>query len=102
MEMAQSIGSNAQLLLTDMVMPGGMSGGVLASKLMTLNPKLKVVYTSGYSPEALAQSGSLEEGLNFLPKPFTRDELVGTVTRSLQSSSTRTQEVIAAVGTHAN
>jgi CheY-like chemotaxis protein len=101
MEMAQSVASEAQLLLTDMVMPGGMSGGVLASKLMALNPKLKVVYTSGYSPEALAQNGSLEEGLNFLPKPFTRDELVGTVTRSLQSSSPHTQEVIAAAGTQA-
>lgn len=98
LEMAQSVATQAQLLLTDMVMPGGMSGGVLASRLMALNEKLKVVYTSGYSPEALAQSGSLEEGLNFLPKPFTRDELVGTVTRSLQSSSPRTQEVIAAGG----
>lgn len=102
MGMAQSVASDAQLLLTDMVMPGGMSGGVLASRLLALNPKLKVVYTSGYSPEALAQSGSLEEGLNFLPKPFTRDELVGTVTRSLQSASPRTQEIIAGIGTQAN
>ncbi len=92
---SRTLAANAQLLLTDMVMPGGMSGGVLASQLLAINPQLKVVYTSGYSPETLARSESLEEGLNFIPKPFTRDQLVATVTKALQSSHPRTQMVIA-------
>ncbi len=93
--LSKTVAAGANLMLTDMVMPGGMSGGVLASQLMAGNPKLKVVYTSGYSPETLARSEALEEGLNFLPKPFTRDQLVATISNALRSSSPRTQTIIA-------
>lgn len=58
------------LLLTDMVMPEGMSGPQLAGTLAREMPHLKVIYTSGYSPGILSKDiAMLEEG-NFLPKPY--------------------------------
>ena len=72
--------ASIDLLLTDIVMPGGLDGQHLARRLLTDNPKLKVIYTSGYR----AESGDivLQEGVNFLPKPFhprTLGEMVRTL-----------------------
>lgn len=67
------------LLLTDMVMPSGMSGGELAKDLMGRNPKLKIIYTSGYSPEILKQDSLLTQGINFLPKPYDLPALLKAV-----------------------
>jgi PAS domain S-box-containing protein len=58
------------LLLTDMVMPGGVNGRELALKLKEQDRGIKVVYTSGYSPEAIAEGLDLIEGVNFLAKPY--------------------------------
>jgi len=63
------------LLLTDMVLPGGVSGRVLAERLLEKRPDLKVIYTSGYSPEVFDSSLALEEGINYLPKPYTSEML---------------------------
>ena len=59
------------LLLTDMVMPGGVMGRDLAERLQQANPKLKVLFTSGYSPGMAGKDISLMEGRNFLPKPYS-------------------------------
>jgi PAS domain S-box-containing protein len=67
------------LLLTDMVMPRGMSGRELAANLKALKPDLKVVYTTGYSREAIGPDIDLREGLNFLPKPHAPGKLIETV-----------------------
>jgi PAS domain S-box-containing protein len=67
------------LLLTDMVMPNGMSGGELAKDLMARNPRLKIIYTSGYSPEILKQDSLLSQGINFLPKPYDLPALLKAV-----------------------
>jgi len=74
------------LLLTDMVMPDGMSGRQLAERLKADNPSLKVLYTSGYSTDLLGKDLGLEEGLNFLQKPYPPARLVETVKRALASS----------------
>jgi len=75
-----------ELLLTDMVMPDGMSGRQLAERLKADNPSLKVLYTSGYSTDLLGKDLGLEEGLNFLQKPYPPSKLVETVKRSLGMS----------------
>jgi CheY-like chemotaxis protein len=67
------------LLLTDMVMPGGMTGRELARRLRTRDPGLKVIYTSGYSPEAVAEGLELIENVNFLAKPYRPGALVRIV-----------------------
>jgi two-component system cell cycle sensor histidine kinase/response regulator CckA len=76
-----------QLLLTDLVMPDGMSGKILAEKILAENPKLKVIYMSGYSAEVVGKDFPLKEGANFLTKPFqalklgqiVRDKLDGKI-----------------------
>jgi len=71
------------LLLTDMIMPGGLSGRELAEKLLQAKHDLKVIYTTGYSLDAINHNLSLTDGLNFLPKPYYSDKLVQTVRRCL-------------------
>jgi CheY-like chemotaxis protein len=74
------------LLLTDLVMPGGLSGQDLASRLQQYKPELKVIFTSGYSADTELQ-GELQAGENFLQKPFFPDQLMGIVRRCLDSKS---------------
>ncbi len=71
--------SLVNLLLTDMVMPSGMNGNELAGILQTRNPRLKVIYTSGYSPEILKKDSVLAQGINFLPKPYDPQTLLKAV-----------------------
>jgi two-component system, cell cycle sensor histidine kinase and response regulator CckA len=71
------------LLLTDMVMPAGMMGRDLAARLTAQNPRLKVIYTSGYSSYMAGQDVSLLEGRNFLPKPYSLGKLAQFVRECL-------------------
>ena len=73
------------LLLTDIVMPGGVSGRTLGEQLSAEKPGLKVIYTSGYSLEALGAGSNLKEGLNFLPKPYQPKRLIETVRTALDA-----------------
>jgi PAS domain S-box-containing protein len=73
------------LLLTDLVMPGGMTGIDLATILLKENPKLKVIYASGYSAEAAGNDFPLEEGVNFLTKPFQTAKLAHTLRHNLDA-----------------
>ena len=75
------------LLLTDVVMPGGVSGRTLGEQLTAEKPGLKVIYTSGYSVQAFGAGLDLEEGLNFLPKPFQPHRLLETVRNALDAAS---------------
>ena len=74
------------LLLTDLVMPGGISGHELAQEMLSRQPALKVVYTSGYSNDLVNLRLHLEPGRNFLPKPYPAEELAATVRRCLDSA----------------
>ncbi len=75
------------ILITDMIMPNGVSGGQLAAHLMEKQPGLKVLYTSGYSTELIDNADRLIEGENFLPKPFNIPRLISAVERCLESKS---------------
>jgi signal transduction histidine kinase/ActR/RegA family two-component response regulator len=76
------------LLLTDLVMPGGMRGHDLAAELKRSNPKLKIIYTTGHSPGVAGNQAALEEGVNFLPKPYPPDKLAEIVRRCLDGQAT--------------
>jgi PAS domain S-box-containing protein len=79
--------ASVALLLTDLVMPGGMSGHQLAQKLREEEPHLKVVYTSGYSSEVAGKDLALRTGENFVQKPFPADVLLATVRRCLDQKT---------------
>jgi PAS domain S-box-containing protein len=72
-----------RLLLTDLVMPDGMTGQDLAQRVLQENPKLKVIYMSGYSAEVVSKGIPLKEGVNFLIKPFQASKLAQTVRNCL-------------------
>ncbi|HEU6449410.1 MAG TPA: response regulator [Verrucomicrobiae bacterium] len=69
------------LLLTDLVMPGSMNGWNLGQQFLSENPNLKIVYISGNSN--LLKDGGLEEGVNFLSKPFELMALARLIRRQL-------------------
>lgn len=73
------------LLLTDMVMPDGVSGGELAQRLRAAKPELKVLFSSGYSTDLVGRNAYLQDGKNFLPKPYNPDKLAHTVRRCLDT-----------------
>ena len=70
------------LLLTDMVLPGGMTGRELALQLKEQQPDLKVIYTTGYSQDLLEAK---EESANFLQKPYPPETLMRTVRSCLDA-----------------
>jgi PAS domain S-box-containing protein len=78
LRIANAFGAPIHLLLTDVIMPG-MGGKQLADQLTSLRPATKVLYMSGYSDDAIVQSGMLGTELIFLEKPFTRDILLRKV-----------------------
>jgi signal transduction histidine kinase/CheY-like chemotaxis protein len=67
------------LLLTDMVMPGGVSGVDLAEQLQARLPLLRVVFTSGYAANEVNREVLAKTNARFLPKPYTHDELARTI-----------------------
>ena len=71
------------LLITDVVMPG-MSGRDLAQQLARRRPGLKCLFISGYTADVIANRGVLEEGTDFLAKPFSRDDLARKVREVLE------------------
>jgi CheY-like chemotaxis protein len=72
------------LLVTDLVMPE-MSGRELGAELKRQRPEIRVLYMSGYTGNAIARRGLLEEGMAFIEKPFTAESLASKVRDSLGS-----------------
>jgi len=87
---AAALASNVDdidLVLTDMVMPGGVSGRELAKRLRTLKPTLKFVFMSGYAGDPAGWDIELTVGLNFLPKPFSPAPLLACLRASLDTDA---------------
>ncbi len=79
LEVCRSHEGAIDLLVTDVIMPGGMSGRDLAVRLADQYPSIKVLYVSGYTDNAIVHHGVLDKGVHFLAKPFTVDSLSGKV-----------------------
>jgi PAS domain S-box-containing protein len=78
------------VLLTDVVMPG-MDGRQLAKRISAVKPNVKVLFMSGYTSDVIAQRGVLDEGMQFLSKPFTRDDLARKVHEMLAEGKSSEQ-----------
>jgi CheY-like chemotaxis protein len=76
------------LLLTDVVLPGGMTGAQVAAAARRLIPVLHVLYTTGYARNANVHHGRLDPGVHLLSKPFTFDELANKVRDVLDEPTT--------------
>ena len=80
--LARKNAGTINLLITDVVMPE-MNGWTLAENLLAIWPALKILFMSGYTTVAAAHNGLLEEGFNFIQKPFSRKELSVKVRETL-------------------
>jgi two-component system, cell cycle sensor histidine kinase and response regulator CckA len=78
LHLAVSTTAPIDLLVTDMVMPG-MGGTALAAELMALRPALRVLFITGYAPEAVERRGELTDASGLLEKPFSADQLARKV-----------------------
>ena len=75
------------LLLTDLVMPDHLNGRELAEKLLAERPKLKVIFTSGYSADVVGKDFVLKDGLHYLQKPYDPQKLALTVRGCLDGNT---------------
>ncbi len=74
----ESYSEPIQLLISDVIMPE-MSGRELSDRLAKIRPEMKVLYMSGYTDDAIVHQGVLDEGTNFMQKPFSADALAHKV-----------------------
>ncbi len=75
------------LLFTDVVMPGGMNGRALADAARQLRPGLRVLYTSGYTEDAIVHHGRLDPGAHLLGKPYRRSDLGRAIRAALEPAA---------------
>jgi CheY-like chemotaxis protein len=73
------------LLFTDVIMPGGLNGRQLATEALKRRPELKVLYTSGYTENAIVHHGRLDAGVLLLPKPYLSSDLARMIRTALAS-----------------
>jgi PAS domain S-box-containing protein len=85
--LAASHAGDIHLLMTDVVMPG-MNGRELARELQAKRPELEVLFMSGYTADVIGRHGVLEQGENFLQKPFTLDGLRRKLSEVLRQDAT--------------
>jgi CheY-like chemotaxis protein len=80
--------STVNLLLSDIVMPGGMSGFEVAERTGELYPEMKVLFISGYTDHPLFSTADRDRAAEILAKPFTREALAHAVRRALTRPAT--------------
>ena len=82
MDIVEEHKGEIHLLIADVVMPD-MNGRDLAGRLQSFHPELKVLFMSGYTANVIAHRGILDDGVNFIPKPFSHRELAVKVREAL-------------------
>jgi PAS domain S-box-containing protein len=76
---------NIDLLFTDVIMPGSMNGRELVDEALKRRPSLKILYTSGYTENAIVHHGRLDSGVLLLAKPYRKSELARMIRLALGS-----------------
>ena len=78
-------GAAFDLLFTDVIMPGAMNGRQLADEIARHRPSLRVLYTSGYSENAIVHHGRLDAGVALLNKPYRKLDLAKKIREALDT-----------------
>jgi signal transduction histidine kinase len=89
LRVARDYHDEIHLLLTDLVMPG-INGRALAAQIQALRPTIRILFSSGYTSDAITRHGVLDPGVLFFQKPFTPQGLVRKVREALNSPAQRT------------
>jgi len=76
---------SVDLVITDLVMPGGVSGRQLAAEQRRLEPTLPIVFSSGYDPDFDPSNETMVPGENFIPKLSTAEQILAVVRRQLST-----------------
>ena len=82
LRLAREHQGQVDLLMTDVVMPE-MNGRDLATALVSMCPDIKRLFMSGYTADVIAHHGVLDEGVQFIQKPFTMKELAAKIRKAL-------------------
>jgi len=77
-------GNRFDLLFTDVIMPGAMNGRQLATEIKKGRPDLKVLFTSGYTENAIIHHGRLDSGVLLLAKPYRKSDMARMIRRALE------------------
>ena len=85
--LAQDYAGEIHLLVTDVIMPE-MNGRDLAESIQSIHPNIKRLFMSGYTANVIAHHGVLDEGVNFIPKPFSKEKLGTKVRETLDGDNT--------------
>ncbi len=86
LRMVNQLDGKINLLITDVVMPE-MNGWDLAQNLLPLYPYLKCLFMSGYTSDIIAQQGILDEGVEFIQKPFSKKDLAIKIRMALKNKT---------------
>ncbi len=89
-------GMHIDLLFTDVVMPGPLRSPELARKARERIPSIAVLFTSGYTENAIVHGGRLDEGIELLSKPYTREALARKIRHVLRNQQQRNASTLAA------
>lgn len=85
--LAEEYSGEIHILITDVVMPE-MNGRELAKKVVSLYPNIKQLFMSGYTDDVISLHGVLEEGIHFIQKPFSQEDLADMVRMVLEYKKT--------------
>jgi PAS domain S-box-containing protein len=80
-------GDKVDLVFSDVVMPGTVKARDFAERLRTTAPDVPILFTSGYTENAIVHHGRLDDGVNLLSKPYARDELARRVAQLLRRAT---------------
>jgi PAS domain S-box-containing protein len=83
LQLLDADGEKIDLLFTDIVLPGGINGRQLADEARRRRPDLLVLFTTGYTRNAILHQGRLDPGIELIGKPFTYAALIGKIQRLL-------------------